>query len=177
MTHHIHELLLENLPRLHAYARRLTNSPADAEDLVQAAAVKILNCESQFQGGSNFGAWSRTILRNSCFSEGRKSRLRPTVSIDGMQTDAPLHMSLVTQASQEEHVLGREIVRAARTLRPRLRQTLMLMGEHALTCDQAAAVMSCSPGTVKSRLWRARAEMKALLRDNDDHPAAQASIA
>jgi RNA polymerase sigma-70 factor, ECF subfamily len=167
---HIHELLLENLPRLHAYARRLTNTAVDAEDLVQTAAVKILNSESQFDGGTNFGAWSRTILRNSCFSDGRKARIRPMVSIEGMRTDVPLHMSLVTQASQEEHVLGREIVRATRTLRPRLRQTLMLMGEHALTCDQAAVVMSCSPGTVKSRLWRARAQMKALLRDNDDLP-------
>jgi RNA polymerase sigma-70 factor (ECF subfamily) len=163
MAHHIHELLVEHLPRLEAYARRLTRSPADAEDLVQTAALKILDCAAQFQGGTNFAAWSGTILRNSCFSDGRKTCRRPTISIDRMASDAPVHMSLVTPASQEGHVLGREIERAAETLSPHLRQTLMLMGEEALTCDQAAVVMSCSPGTVKSRLWRARAKMKTLL--------------
>lgn len=177
MSHQIHELLLEHLPRLHAYARRLTNTPADAEDLTQTAALKILACESQFQHGTNFAAWSRAILRNTRASDGRTIRLRPTVSIDGLSADVPVHMSLVTQACQEERVLEGEILRATKTMRPRLRQTLLLVGEHALTLDQAAVVMSCSPGTVKSRLWRARAQMKALLSTNDDHRPACSSMA
>lgn len=168
MSSNIHALLQNYLPRLRVYARHLTRNAADADDLAQTAALKILTSSSHFQQGTDFGAWARTILRNSHFSDCRKARIRPTTSIDALQTYAPAHLSLVSPATQEEHVIALEIRRAAKGLNPHLRLTLMLMGENALSCQEAARVMACSVGTVKSRLWRARAQMKAMLGDGGE---------
>jgi RNA polymerase sigma-70 factor (ECF subfamily) len=163
MNTYVHDLLLDHLPRLRAYARTLTRSTADADDLTQTAALKILRFESRYERDTNFAAWSRAILRNSMISDCRKPSYRRTDSLDAMTDASTLHLSLVTPARQEEHVLEAEILRATASLQPRLRQALMLVGEDDLSYEQVATVMSCSVGTVKSRLWRARARMKTLL--------------
>jgi RNA polymerase sigma-70 factor, ECF subfamily len=163
MSSHFHGLLLTHLPRLHRYARSLTRSAVDAEDLTQTAVLKILKFESRYEQGTNFAAWSRAIMRNSLISEYRKARYRRAVSLDAMLDSAIFSSSLVTPADQEEQVLRREVRCATSSLQPRLLQTLMLVGENELSYEQVAIVMSCSVGTVKSRLWRARARMKALL--------------
>lgn len=163
MTSHVHALLLEHLPRLRAYAGTLTRSASEADDLTQTAALKILKFESRYEAGTNFAAWSHVILRNSLISDRRKPNYRRTDSLDSMAGTSSSHLALVTPARQEEYVLRGEITRATASLQPSLRDALALVGDDALSYQEAAAVMSCSVGTVKSRLWRARARMKALL--------------
>jgi len=176
MSPNIHALLQNYLPRLQMYARHLTRNAADADDLAQTAALKILAASSHFEQGTDFGAWARTIMRHSHFSDCRKARIRPTTSIDTLPTYAPVHLSLVSRATQEDDVMASEIRRAAKGLNPHLRLTLMLMGENAFSCQEAARAMACSVGTVKSRLWRARMQMKAMLGD-DGEPHALAPAA
>lgn len=159
----MHDLLLAHLPRLRLYARSLTRSAVDAEDLAQTAVLKILKFESRYEHGTNFAAWSRAIMRNTLISEYRKVRYGRTLSLEAVVDSATLPLSLVTAPEQEDQVLRREVRCATASLHPRLLQTLTLVGDDELSYEQAAIVMSCSVGTVKSRLWRARTRMKALL--------------
>jgi len=151
------QLLLAQMPRLRAYAMTLTRNRPDADDLIQTTAVLALRSESLFMVGSNFSAWAYRIMRNSFLSNCRKNKRRPT-SID----DVP-ETSLASPETLHEHVLSREVVRAMDKLSPNLREILTLICGAELSYEEAASVLSCSVGTVKSRLWRARDRMKDIL--------------
>lgn len=157
MTESFHQMLLAQLPRLRAYAMMLTRNTADTDDLLQTVAVHALRSEQQFQVGSNFRAWTYRIMKNCHISRGRKNR-RSVASID----DVPEEL-LAYSAHIEEHVFSSEIIRAMDKLSPHLREILTLVCGAEVSYEEAATILSCSVGTVKSRLWRARDKMRALL--------------
>lgn len=170
MSEKFQELLLKQLPRLGTYAMALTRSRSDANDLVQATAERILRSETQFEMGSNFPAWSYRILKNIHISNCRRS-YRHDVSLDQISEQAVLPLALVRPAHQEEQLIGREVVRALDGLSPSLRKTMALVCEAQLSHDEASKAMACSVGTVKSRLWRARAQVRSLLAGSYDDAA------
>jgi RNA polymerase sigma-70 factor (ECF subfamily) len=157
MPQTFHSLLLTQLPRLRAYAFTLTRNRADADDLLQSTAVLVLRSEAMFIAGSNFPAWTYRIMRNSFLSGCRKNKRRP-VSIDTVPEAA-----LALPETLHDHILSREVVRAMTRLSPVLREVLALICGAELSYEEAAVVLGCSTGTVKSRLWRARDRLKNLL--------------
>jgi RNA polymerase sigma-70 factor, ECF subfamily len=162
MSKQFQELLLTQLPRLRAYAMSLTRNAADANDLVQGAAERILKYESHFEVGTNFSAWAYRILKNKHISDCRSYK-RSNVSLDAISEDAVQPKALIRPARQEEQVLTQEVIRALDKLSPNLRETITLICGAQFSYEEAAVVMSCSVGTVKSRMWRARDQMKLLL--------------
>jgi len=171
MSAHIHNDLLTLLPRLRGYALSLTRNVTDADDLTQAAALKILRSVAQFQSGTNFSAWAHTIVKNTHLSDCRRSERRYTDSLDAMVESATVNIALVSSPPQEAGVLRGQILRAHAKLPPHLRETLMLVGTGDLSHQEVAALTSCTVGTVKSRLWRARAHMKMLLEEKWERAA------
>jgi RNA polymerase sigma-70 factor, ECF subfamily len=167
MSEQFQELLLKQLPRLGIYAMALTRSRPDANDLVQATAERILRSETQFEMGSNFSAWSYRVLKNIHISNCRRS-YRHDVSLDQISEQPVLPPALVRPAHQEEELIGREVIRVLDGLSPSLRKTMALVCEAQLSHDEASKAMACSVGTVKSRLWRARAQVKNLLAGSYD---------
>ncbi len=159
MSEKFHQMLLAHLPKLRAYALMLTRNRPDADDLVQTATVLVLRAESQFIPGTNFSAWSYRILKNSYISTCRGHKRRPS-SID----DVP-EASLAYPARQYEQVLASEVVTAMGKLSVNLREVLTLICGGDMSYEDAAVAMSCSVGTVKSRLWRARDQMKIMLEN------------
>lgn len=162
MTKQFQELVLKQLPRLRAYAMTLTHSSPDANDLVQTAAERMLKYESHFEVGSNFSAWSYRILKNSHISNCRRNK-RVLVSLDQRSDSAAPPPSLVRPARQEEHIFTQEVIHALDNLSPNLREVITLICGAQLSYEEVAAMLPCSLGTVKSRLWRAREQMKELL--------------
>jgi RNA polymerase sigma-70 factor (ECF subfamily) len=161
------QLLIDALPRLRAYAHTLTGNRADAEDLVQNVAVKIVKFEHRFVVGTNFPAWTYRILKNCHISSCRKNKMR-CVSIDNAPEEA-----FARAGEQEAQVEAGEILRAIAQLPTNLREVLTLFCGAQLSYQDAASAMGCSVGTVKSRLWRARSRMQALLMpDTPAHVAA-----
>src|SRR5215510_4284805 len=76
-------LLVSVLPSAYGYALRLTRHRADAEDLVQEAALRAVRAVSTFMPGTNFKAWFFRILTRCFWSDGRMRKRRPsTVELD-----------------------------------------------------------------------------------------------
>ena len=155
---------------LYNLARYLTHSPTDAEDLVQETYARALTAAHQYTPGTNLKAWLFRILRNTFLSQYRHERHNPTVG--GLDTVAPTSQGAEQapwlrgdlELDRLRKVVGEEIERALMSLGEEAR-TVILLDLEGLTEVEIGLVVGCPVGTVKSRLSRARAALRALLRD------------
>ena len=138
------------LPRLRRYALSLARDPAQADDLVQFAMLKAWEHRAQFRPGTSLAAWLQTILRNGFINGKRKYRLE-VPDPDGTHASG-----LVGLPDQEHRVDLGELTQAMDRLEPLQRQALILVAVEGMTYEDAASVFGCPPGTVKSRVSRAR---------------------
>jgi RNA polymerase sigma-70 factor (ECF subfamily) len=151
-------------------ARHLTGNSADAEDLVQETYARALQASGQFTPGSNLKAWLFRILRNTFISSYRRQRHDPTVggldTVDpNAQGPAPGQWLLDDlELDRLRKIVGEEIEQALMSLSDEAR-TVILLDLDGLTEVEVSQVMGCPLGTVKSRLARARAALRLLLKD------------
>jgi len=110
-----------------------------------------------FAEGTNLTAWLFTILRNIYYSEYRKRR-RETPDPDGIMAG-----KLVAPASQPGHMDLLDFKAALQKLPLDQREALILIGASGLSYDEAATICGCAPGTMKSRVNRARTRLADLL--------------
>lgn len=149
------------LPELRAFARLLVWRRTDADDLVQDTVIRMWGAQARFVPGTNMRAWAFRILRNRFLNAYTKAR--STEDLDAVGEGA-----LATPAMQERAVAGREIRMALARLDPILRETLALAIGSELPYDEVAAIQDCPVGTVKSRMFRARRQLRRLLRHSTD---------
>jgi RNA polymerase sigma-70 factor (ECF subfamily) len=149
--------ILACLPNLRAFARSRTRNRERADDLVQDAVLRALNAAAQFRPGTNFKAWIFTILRNLHFNEFRRNRgfIQPLEAAD-LETYA-------TAPAQQAGLEFDDFRRAFNTLPAEQREALVLVGADGYLYEEAAAICGCPVGTIKSRVARARSEIKRLL--------------
>jgi RNA polymerase sigma-70 factor (ECF subfamily) len=154
-------------------AVRFTGNRADAEDLVQEAALLAFRGFDSFEPGTNFKAWFFRILTNCYFSARRKQKARPvTADLDdtpdlylyarsaetGVPTAGP------DPAAQLLDSLGTERVAAAIARLPeeyRVVSTLYFMEDFSY--EEIGRVLQCPIGTVRSRLHRGRKMLQKAL--------------
>jgi RNA polymerase sigma-70 factor, ECF subfamily len=154
--------LVALLPQLRAFARALTGGDtAFADDLVQDTAVKALQARSSFAEGTNLKAWLFTILRNNLRSVMRSKRVKSEVSDEGLEN------FLWRPPAQEDRLEFEAFKRAFRLLTPAHREVLILVGVHGYAYEKAAEIAGCEVGTVRSRLNRARNQLKRMLLEGD----------
>jgi RNA polymerase sigma-70 factor, ECF subfamily len=166
-------LLVEVLPTAFGYALRLTRNRADAEDLVQDAALRAFRAMAQFEPGTNFKAWIFRILTRCFWANHRRRQRRPnTVDFD----DTP---DLYLYARSAEHGLPWQGEDPARTLIDRLGTERVaeaigqLPEEYGVVCTlyfmedfayhEIADVLDVPVGTVRSRLHRGRKMLQKAL--------------
>ena len=159
MSAELQSALLDVLPHLRAFARSLTRNRDQADDLVNDAIVRAISASQQFTPGTNFKAWIFTILRNLFYNEGRKRHSKFT-SIDDLTVNEPS-----IGASQEASLEFCDFRRAFWQLNADQREVLILVGASGLSYEEAAAVCGCRVGTIKSRVSRARSDLKRMLDD------------
>ena len=145
------------IPALRAFAVSLCGNPDRADDLVQETLVKAWTGLDSFVEGTNLTAWLFTILRNIYYSDYRKRR-RETADPDGAMA-----ARLVAPASQLGHMDLLDFRQALQKLPADQREALILIGASGMSYDEAAAICNCAPGTMKSRVNRARARIAELL--------------
>jgi RNA polymerase sigma-70 factor (ECF subfamily) len=153
--------LVSAIPALRAFAVSLCGSSDRADDLVQETLVKAWVGMNSFTEGTNFTAWLFTILRNIHYSDYRKRR-RETADPDGL-----LAARMVTPAAQPGHMDFVDFNAALQKLPLDQREALILIGASGLSYDEAAEICGCAPGTMKSRVNRARNRLAELLELDD----------
>lgn len=148
--------ILQHHSSLISFARYLTGNQDRANDLVQEAILRALLGADKFAPGTNFRGWIFTIARNLFYSE-RRAPFSKHSSVDDM-----IHEP-ATQPSQEKHLEFCEFRRAFWELRAEHRTALMQVGVEGLSYQAAATASACAVGTVKSRVSRARQDLRSML--------------
>ena len=157
-------------------ARRLLSDWALAEDAVQESFVSGYRAFGQFRG-ENLKAWVMRIVANSCRDMMRSRRARPTVALDPTPTDSddptPSAVDIPSeQESPEDHAerneLRQTIESGLASLSEERRTAVLLVDVLGFSYEEAAQIMDCSLGTVKSRISRARGELRDYLRSTGE---------
>jgi RNA polymerase sigma-70 factor (ECF subfamily) len=149
---------------LYRLARHLTGNDRDAEDLVQETYVRALDALDRFVPGTDLKAWLLRILRNAHVSAWRRSRRGPRpLEAGDPDGDDPPHQDAFLRGDLEleqlRGIVGAEIEAALAALGEDAR-TLVLLHLEGLTDREMGDVMGWPIGTVKSRLFRARAALR-----------------
>jgi RNA polymerase sigma-70 factor, ECF subfamily len=151
--------LIAVLPRLRRFARGLTGSAAEADDLVQAACERALTRTHQFQEGTRFDSWMFRIAQTIWIDQLRSRNIRKEAS-----EDEGLHVGTDEPLRRVEARLALAEVRAALgELPPEQRAALMLVTVDGLSYKEAADIAEVPVGTIMSRLARARVALQARL--------------
>lgn len=162
------QLVLQYQDRVYSLALRILRDEIAADDMTQVAFMHAYQKLSSFAYRSSFRVWLLRIATNLCLDELRRRKRHPLLSLDHEQDDeddTSLLDQLVSAApAPEQEVLRREreeIIRLALQRLPLdLRMSVELVDVQELDYNQAAQVMGCPVGTVKSRLARARMRLR-----------------
>ncbi len=157
MDRELHENIASCFPRLRILARHLARDRELADDLVQEAILRVLTYAHHFEPGTNFEAWVATILRNCYYTEMRR-KARVSRADMGSRSEA---MSL--SGGQEENLRLHECERAYLSLPAAQREAMALVVGNGLSYQEASKMAGCAPGTVKSRISRARVQLQRAL--------------
>jgi RNA polymerase sigma-70 factor (ECF subfamily) len=155
------------------YANSLVDDPALAEDITQESFIKAFQHINSFRG-SSFRAWLLTIVKNTSHDKRRWNRRHVTVFLfpedkDGEEIESPAWI-VDPNASVETTVQGNEeshrLYRMLDELPAPYRSVITLIDVYELDYTEAAQILHIPLGTVKSRLARARMQMKHKLEGN-----------
>jgi RNA polymerase sigma-70 factor, ECF subfamily len=151
--------LIAVLPRMRRFARGLTSSVVEADDLVQAACERALARRHQFQEGTRFDSWMFRIVQTIWIDQVRARAVRKEeaeIAEGRVGSDEPVRRV-------EARLALAEVRRAVDRLPPDQRTALLLVTVDGLSYKQAAEVVQVPVGTIMSRLARARLALQLQL--------------
>jgi RNA polymerase sigma-70 factor (ECF subfamily) len=159
---------LQHLDGLYGYAMTLTRNEAEAQDLVQETYLRAVQAFERLRPDSNLKSWLFTILRNIRLNQVRNGLAKPRVVemdelSDGLRqfedksSKDPLFLYL-NKAKRAD------VRKAIEELPAVYREVIVLREFEELSYEEIAQVLDCPPGTVMSRLSRARERLKQMLQ-------------
>lgn len=164
----------EALPHLRAVfnvARRLTQRDDEARDLAQEAFLRAFTKFDSFAAGTNCRAWLLTITYSLFVNRYRRQQRGPDIiAVDDTDTALPAHAPAAQSPARltpARAAAEADVEAALAELPEEFRSTIVLVDVEELTYEEAATVLACPVGTVRSRLYRARKLLAARLRDYD----------
>jgi RNA polymerase sigma-70 factor (ECF subfamily) len=137
------------------FAYRLTGNAADASDLTQEAYIRVYRAWESFKPGTSFLSWVYRIVTNLHRDELRRRKGR-------YQEEIPE----IAVAPIEEYVeghLSEPVSKALADLTPEQRRIVLLADIEECSYVEIARIVGCSVGTVRSRLHRARGQLRKLV--------------
>ena len=164
------EVVRTHSARVYRLAYRLTGDRHDAEDLTQEVFVRVFRSLSTYAPGT-FEGWLHRITTNLFLDQARrKSRIR----FEGFAEDAaerlPGREPTPAQAYFDTHLDG-DIEAALAALPPEFRAAVVLCDIEGLSYEEIAATLGVKLGTVRSRIHRGRAQLRAALAHRDPRNA------
>jgi len=151
----IAELLEVYQPDLKRFARRTCSNAEDAEDAVQMALWSLYRKVGALRCVATFATWMFRIVERECFRLLRIKKYHDALD--------ELNESEMPAATKVPTDLRLDLVRALERLSPPYREVLILRDVHELTAPEVAAQLGLSLEAVKSRLHRARAQVREQL--------------
>ena len=145
----------------------IVRNRSDAEDQVQSAFARAFECLGQFRSEGTFSAWLGRIVQNQCMMLIRERRQAELVYVD-LESESKGRLELVDQMANQEDYFGscqvakllhREISRVP----PLMRNVIRLRDIEGLPLAEVAAHLGVSVPAIKSRLMRARKELRGRL--------------
>jgi RNA polymerase sigma-70 factor (ECF subfamily) len=148
----------------YTYALRLTQHEADARDLTQEAFIRVYRAWRSFVPGTSFLSWVYRIVTNLHRDElrRRKGRYLEEIPEDNAPQDFGGARPLASQPIDEliDRQLSESMSKALGSLSPDQRQVLVLADIEEYSYQEIAEIVGCSIGTVRSRLHRARQQLR-----------------
>jgi RNA polymerase sigma-70 factor, ECF subfamily len=161
------ELIVRYQDRLYNTVYRLLDNAEDARDVVQESFLSAYQSLSSFKGDSLFFTWLYRIAFNTAVSLKRKQRVMLRMQMGGEEDTGvePIDLSQGNQPgdAMERADEERRIQRALNRLSPEHRVVLVMKDIEGQKYEVIADVLSVPIGTVRSRLHRARLELRELL--------------
>jgi RNA polymerase sigma-70 factor (ECF subfamily) len=164
------ELVHRHRDRLWALALRTTGHPDDAADAVQEALISAFRRAETFRGDSQVTTWLHRIVVNACLDRLRRRRSAATFPLPDDDDRVPL---LSVPASEDSAVASErraDVLAALRQLSDDQRAALVLVDMEGYSVEEAADLLGCAVGTVKSRCSRGRARLVPLLTSYRGNP-------
>jgi RNA polymerase sigma-70 factor (ECF subfamily) len=155
----IQKQLVQFQSMLHAFAYKLTGDFTDAQDLYQDTAFKVLKNADKFKQGTNFKAWSSTIMRNIFINDYRKKKRRGVIT-DATDNDYYINSGAeVVVNSGERDLRFDEVYELVKELPENLKEPF-LMSYNGFKYDEIAEQLDAPLGTIKSRIFFARKSLR-----------------
>ena len=149
------------------YAYRLTQNEADARDLTQEAFIRVYRAWRSFKPGTSFLAWIYRIVSNLHRDElrRRKGRYQEEIPEDHELQEYGGGRPLAVEPIEEyvERQLSEPVSKALADLATEQRQIVLLADVEGYSYQEIAEIAGCTVGTVRSRLHRARGQLRGLL--------------
>jgi len=157
-----------HLDHLYRVAVHLAKDPTEAEDLVQETFVRALAAHDQFDPGTNMKAWLTKILHNFFFDHYRqRKRWISAEEIPEPESDYWERLPAENPGPESRLLikeLDDQITAVLKRIPVEFRAPIVLVDMGDFSYDEAAAILSCPVGTIRSRLSRGRKLMQQYLQ-------------
>ncbi len=167
------QLIADYQKRIFSIAYRLAGNIAEAEDMTQEVLIKVFKNLNKFEGKSKFSTWLYRVATNTCLDQSKRNRRYAAYSIDQeLETeDGSIVSEIADEAPTPEEAAERRVMREAihaaiAKLGDEHKKVIVLRDIQGFSYEEIARILQCSVGTVKSRINRARAQLKKILFKN-----------
>lgn len=153
--------VLREQPSLCAFAISLIRDRSRADDLVQETILRAIMQRDKFTPGTNLSAWLFTLLRNIFRSQWRKRRRE-------VEDPDLIHARALTVGGAEDEEARQDFTKmlgVLACLSQEYRDVIIAIGYLGMQYNQAADILRCAEGTIKSRVSRARDRLAQMMRD------------
>ncbi|MBI3515294.1 MAG: RNA polymerase sigma factor [Proteobacteria bacterium] len=159
----LQDRLIQHIPDLRRFARALERNRTAADDLVQETLERSIKKMHLYQPSGPLIGWLNTIMRNIFVDRVRRRKLNANASL----SEAPRHEPY-QNANQIDRIVLKELRVAIDALPVEQKQVLMMIAVDGLSYAAAAERLEVPLGTIRSRLFRARANLQSRI-DPEGH--------
>nr|WP_041720893.1 sigma-70 family RNA polymerase sigma factor [Alkaliphilus metalliredigens] len=166
------KLILQHQKKAFNIAYRMLGNLEDANDVTQEALLKAYRAINRFQEKSSFSTWLYTIVTNTCVDFIRKNRKTKVVYLDREYEgeEGQYKREVYDDENGPEELLEKKEVQrlihdAINLLNYEQRKVIILRDIEGFSYREIAEILDCAEGTIKSRINRARSNLKNLITE------------
>ena len=149
---------------------RMMGNEQDAADMAQEALVRAWRSISTYKAQSRFSTWLYRITQNVCLDELRKRKNRQAESLQELHEAGfdPPDNAATPETAAEIQDTRTQLAHAIGKLNDEHRAAILLRDVHGLSYEEIASVLDVNLNTVKSRISRARANLRSILEKDTE---------